>query len=72
MSQAESRGATPKARTRRVPVGDHQPNSGCNYGELAGAGVVGEITTHGKRVYIPAETALTFELERPLVLRPFR
>lgn len=36
----------------------------------AGAGAVGEIVTHGRRVYVPAETTLTFSLDRPLVLRP--
>lgn len=38
----------------------------------AGAGALGEIATHGQRVYVPAETALTFNLDRPLVLRPYR
>ncbi len=36
----------------------------------AGAGAATEIMTHGHRVYVPAETTLTFELERPVVLRP--
>lgn len=38
----------------------------------AGTGAVGEIVTHGHRVYVPAETTLTFELTEPLVLRPYR
>lgn len=38
----------------------------------AGAGAIGEVVTHGKRVYVPAETTLTFELTQPLVLRPYR
>lgn len=40
-------------------------------GAGAGIGAVGEIVTHGKYVYVPAETTLTFELDRPLVLRPY-
>jgi hypothetical protein len=36
----------------------------------AGAGAVGVIATHGHRVYVPAETVLTFNLDQPLVLRP--
>jgi len=36
----------------------------------AGAGAATEIMTHGHRVYVPAETTLTFELQRPVVLRP--
>ncbi len=40
-------------------------------GAGAGAGAVGEIITHGRRVYVPAETTLTFELDKPLVLRPY-
>jgi hypothetical protein len=35
----------------------------------AGAGVTTEIFTHGKRVYVPAESTLTFELDRPVMLR---
>ncbi len=38
----------------------------------AGTGAIGEIVTHGHRVYVPAETTLTFELTQPLVLRPNR
>jgi hypothetical protein len=34
----------------------------------AGAGVTTEIVTHGHHVTVPAETTLTFELNRPLVL----
>jgi hypothetical protein len=34
----------------------------------AGAGLGTEIFTHGRRVYVPAETTLTFELDRPVVL----
>ena len=37
-----------------------------------GAGAIGELTTHGKRVYVPAETTLTFALDQALVLRPYR
>jgi len=35
-----------------------------------GAGALAEVVTHGKRVYVPAETTLTFELDKPMVLRP--
>lgn len=38
----------------------------------AGAGAISEVTTHGKHVYVPAETTLTFSLEQALVLRPYR
>ena len=37
----------------------------------AGAGATGEVFTHGHRVYVPAESTLTFELTEPLVLRPY-
>jgi hypothetical protein len=36
----------------------------------AGAGVATEIATHGHHVYVPAETRLTFELDRPVMFRP--
>ncbi len=36
----------------------------------AGAGATTEIITHGHRVYVPAETRLTFNLDRPVVLQP--
>jgi hypothetical protein len=36
----------------------------------AGTGAVGEIVTHGRYVYVPAESRLTFELDKPLVLSP--
>jgi hypothetical protein len=36
----------------------------------AGAGLGTEVLTHGHRVYVPAETTLTFELDRSLVLSP--
>ncbi len=38
----------------------------------AGAGAMGEVVTHGRYVYVPAETTLTFELSQPLVLRPYQ
>jgi hypothetical protein len=41
-------------------------------GAGAGAGGIAEISTHGHRVFIPAETTLTFELDQPLVLSPYR
>ncbi len=37
----------------------------------AGAGVATEIATHGHHVYVPAETTLTFELDRPVMFRPW-
>jgi hypothetical protein len=37
----------------------------------AGAGAMTEIATHGHRVYVPAETTLTFELDRSVMLRPW-
>jgi hypothetical protein len=37
----------------------------------AGAGAASEIVTHGHYVYVPAETTLTFNLDQPLVLRPY-
>lgn len=36
----------------------------------AGAGAATEIVTHGHHVYVPAETTLTFNLDRPVMLRP--
>jgi hypothetical protein len=36
----------------------------------AGAGAVTQLVTRGKKVYVPAETTLTFRLEKTLVLRP--
>jgi len=39
-------------------------------GSGVGAGALAEVVTHGKRVYVPAETTLTFELDKPMVLRP--
>ena len=36
----------------------------------AGAGAATAIATHGKHVYVPAETTLTFELDRPVLFRP--
>jgi hypothetical protein len=36
----------------------------------AGAGLGAQLFTHGRRVYVPAETTLTFALDRPLVLSP--
>lgn len=38
----------------------------------AGAGAVTEIATHGHHVYVPAETTLTFELQRPVMFRPWQ
>ena len=38
----------------------------------AGAGAVGQVVTHGRNVYVPAETTLTFNLTQPLVLRPYQ
>ena len=39
-------------------------------GSGAGAGALAQIVTHGKHVYVSAETTLTFELDKPMVLRP--
>src|SRR5262249_48415572 len=45
---------------------------GAGIGALAGgaAGAVGQIATRGKRVYIPSESVLTFQLKQPLTLAP--
>jgi hypothetical protein len=45
---------------------------GAGIGALAGgaAGAVGQLATRGKRVRVPAESALTFQLEQPLTLAP--
>jgi hypothetical protein len=47
---------------------------GAGIGALAGgaAGAVGQIATRGKRVHIPAESVLTFQLQQPLTLAPDR
>ena len=47
---------------------------GAGIGALAGgaAGAVGQIATRGKRVHIPAESVLTFQLQQPLMLAPER
>jgi hypothetical protein len=43
---------------------------GAGIGALAGgaAGAVGQIATRGSRVRVPAESALTFQLEQPLTV----
>jgi hypothetical protein len=45
---------------------------GAGIGALAGgaAGAVGQMATRGKRVRVPAESVLTFQLEQPLDLAP--
>jgi hypothetical protein len=47
---------------------------GAAIGALAGgaAGAVGQMATRGKRVHIPAESVLTFQLQQPLTLAPDR
>jgi len=47
---------------------------GAAIGALAGgaAGAVGQIATRGKRVHVPAESVLTFQLQQPLTLAPDR
>jgi hypothetical protein len=47
---------------------------GAAIGALAGgaAGAVGQIATRGKRVHVPAESVLTFQLRQPLDLAPDR
>jgi hypothetical protein len=47
---------------------------GAGIGALAGgaAGAVGQLVTRGKRVHIPAESVLTFQLQQPLTLAPDR
>jgi hypothetical protein len=43
---------------------------GAAIGALAGgaAGAAGQLATRGKRVRVPAESVLTFQLQRPLTL----
>jgi hypothetical protein len=45
---------------------------GAGIGALAGgaAGAVGQLATRGKRVQVPAESILTFQLQQPLTLAP--
>jgi hypothetical protein len=45
---------------------------GAGIGALAGgaAGAVGQMATRGKRVRVPAESVLTFQLQQPLDLAP--
>ncbi len=45
---------------------------GAAIGALAGgaAGAVGEMTTRGRRVRVPSESVLTFQLQQPLSLAP--
>jgi hypothetical protein len=45
---------------------------GAGIGALAGgaAGAVGQLATRGKRVRVPAESLLTFQLQQPLSLTP--
>lgn len=38
----------------------------------AAAGAVGEVTTRGKKVHIPAESLVTFQLQQPLDVAPDR
>src|SRR5215471_17563663 len=47
---------------------------GAGIGALAGgaAGAVGQLVTRGKRVHVPAESVLTFQLQQPLTLAPDR
>jgi threonine dehydrogenase-like Zn-dependent dehydrogenase len=47
---------------------------GAAIGALAGgaAGAVGQLATRGKRVHVPAESVLTFQLRQPLELVPDR
>ena len=47
---------------------------GAAIGALAGgtAGAVGQLATRGKRVHVPAETLLTFQLQESLTLAPDR
>jgi hypothetical protein len=47
---------------------------GAAIGALAGgaAGAVGQLATRGKRVHVPAESVLTFQLQQPLSLAPDR
>jgi hypothetical protein len=45
---------------------------GAGIGALAGAGggAVTQLFTRGKEIKVPAETTMTFELERTLVMHP--
>jgi hypothetical protein len=45
---------------------------GAGIGALAGevAGAVGQFATRGKKVHVPAESVLTFQLQQPLTLAP--
>jgi hypothetical protein len=45
---------------------------GAGIGALAGAGggALTQLFTRGKEISVPAETALTFRLERTLVMHP--
>jgi hypothetical protein len=45
---------------------------GAGIGALAGgaAGAVGQLATRGKRVQVPAESLLTFQLQQPLTVAP--
>jgi hypothetical protein len=45
---------------------------GAGIGALAGgaAGAVGQLATRGKKVHVPAESVLTFQLQQPLTLAP--
>jgi hypothetical protein len=45
---------------------------GAGIGALAGgaAGAIGQMATRGKRVRVPAESVLTFQLQQPLELAP--
>ena len=47
---------------------------GAGIGALAGgaAGAIGQTATRGRKVHVPAETVLTFQLEQPLRLAPDR
>ena len=47
---------------------------GAAIGALAGgaAGAVGQTATRGRRVHVPAESVLTFQLQQPLTLAPDR
>ena len=47
---------------------------GAGIGALAGgaAGAVGQLATRGKRVRVPAESVLTFQLQQPLAVAPER
>lgn len=47
---------------------------GAAIGAVAGgtAGAIGEVTTRGKKVHIPAESLVTFQLQQPLDVAPDR